>query len=148
MIDQIARIEHAAHALRHSTSVFPGDTDLTCTFTAAAGANTWSAWMEIVDSGATTLSAAFASSRGHLTEILIENISDDNTIYMMEISWGAAHNLLTTIRFAGGTKFQSPDMVARMWAKSIPEGETVYYRMKTATGVADTCLVHIRYHIH
>ncbi len=148
MIDKIARIEHAAHALRHTTSIFPGDTDLTCTFIAAAGANTWSAWVEIVDSGATTLSTAFASSRGHLTEVLIETISDDNAIYMIEIAWGAAYNLVTALRFAGGTKFQSPDTVARMWTKAIPEGETVYYRMKTATGVADTCQVHIRYHTH
>ncbi len=146
MIDKTGRLDEIHHALVHVSGIFPADTDLTCTFTAAAGADTWSAYIEIVDSGATTLSAAFATDHGHITGLTIEEVSEANTIYEVEFSWGAGHMVVMRSRFAGGTKFQAPEMVQRMAAPNFPAGQTVYYRMKTATGVADTCLVHMRYH--
>jgi len=148
VIDKIRRIRDTDDATQHVTSIFPSDTNLTCTFTAHANANTWSAWTEIADSAATKLSAAFATSPGHITASVIETISDDNAIYMVEIAWGAAKNLITTCRFAGGTKFQRPDMQKRFWAPTLPAGELIYYRMKTETAVADTCTLHFRYHAH
>ena len=52
-IDTSGRLRDTDDATQHVTSIFPSDTNLTCTFTAHANANTWSAWTEIADSGAT-----------------------------------------------------------------------------------------------
>jgi len=147
-IDRTGRIRDTDDATQHVTSIFPSDTNLICTFTAHANANTWSAWTEIADSAATKLSAATATAPGHVTALVIETISDDNAVYMVELGWGAAKTLITVFRFAGGTKFQRPDMQKRFWAPHFPAGELIYYRMKTETAVADTCTVHFRYHCH
>lgn len=135
-------------ALNHATYLFPGDTGLTCMFTAGEALNTWSAWAEIVDSGANTLSSLFAAVRGHITVIQEEEVSDINTRYQLELAFGDAKTHITSQRFAGSGKFQNPDNHARIFAFEIPAGEVVYYRMKSNTAVADTALVHIRYHTH
>jgi len=148
MIDKVGRLRQIDDATQHTTIIFPSDTNLTCTFTAHANANTWSAWAEIQDSGATKLSAAFATTPGHISAMLVETISDNAAIYMIEIAWGAARNLITTMRFAGAGKFQAAHIQDRFWAHPFPVGQLIYYRMKTETAVADTCTVHFRYHIH
>lgn len=148
MIDERGRLRDTHDAVRHVTSIFPSNTNLTCTFTAHANAHTWSAWTEIVDSAATKLSAAFATKPGHITSIVIETVSDDTALYMYEIAWGAAKNLITSGRFAGVGKFQQAHIQDRFWAPFFPVGELVYYRMKTETAVPDTCTVHLRYHTH
>jgi len=148
MIDKIGRLREAHDALSHVTSIFPSDTNLTCTLTAHANAHTWSAWAEIVDSAATKLSAAFATKPGHITSILIETVSDNTALYMLEIAWGVAKNLITTGRFAGAGKFQAAHIQDRFWAPHFPAGELIYYRLKTDTAVADTCTIHLRYHTH
>ncbi len=141
-------IDDINDALNHPTYIFPGDTDLTCTFTAGQPADTFGAWAEIADSEATTLSSLFAAAPGHITVIQEEEVSDQNTRYQLEIAYGAAKTHITSQRFAGSGKFQSPDNHARVFATEIPAGETVYYRMKSNTAVADTALVHLRYHTH
>ena len=151
MIDVESKLRDILRALHHTSSVFPSDTNLTCTFTALNTANTFSNWAEIEDNtGGTTLklSAAFASKTGHITHILVETLSEADTIYEYEIGYGDTPIVVARSRFAGGTKFQAPDMVTRFWAPHIPAGMTVKYRMKSATAVADTCMVHIRYHTH
>jgi len=135
-------------ALHHSTRIFPGDTSLECTLTAGQPLDTWSAWAEIVDSGATTFSSLLAAAPGHITVVQEEEVSDEATRYMLEIAYGAAKVPLTSQRFAGSGKFQNPDNHARVFGNEIPAGETVYYRMKSNTAVADTAKVHIRYHLH
>ena len=67
---------------------------------------------------------------------------------MLEGGWGASKIIICRGRFAGATKFDVPTEQLKFWATEIPSGETIYYRMKTATAVADTALVHFRYHIH
>ena len=148
MIDKTGRIREIDDATQHVTAIFPSDTNLTCTFTAAAGANTWSAWTEIADSGATKLSASFATMPGHLTSIIIETVSDNTALYMFEIAWGAAKSPVTSGRFAGAGKFQAAHIQDRFWAPPLPAGQLIYYRLKSDTGVADTCTVHFRYHAH
>ena len=151
MIDMDEKIKAIYDALFHTSSIFPENTNLICTLTALDTANTYSAWAEIEDNtGGTTLklSAAFATYPGHITVIQEEELSEIDTIYMLQIAWGAAKNIITTQRFAGGTRFQSPNNVTRVHAPTIPAGETVYYRLKTATAVADTAKVHFRYHVH
>lgn len=144
-------IENIYDALTHASYIFPSDTDLTCTLTALATANTWSTWAEIEDNtGGTTLklSGVFASNPGHITHLDIETLSEVNTIYMLQVSYGAAKTHISEIRMAGGTKFDTADNDTSFHAPEIPAGETVYYRMKTATGVADTAQIHFRYHTH
>lgn len=148
MIDRIGRLRQIDDATQHITSIFPSDTNLTCTFTAHANAHTWSAWIEIADSAATKLSASSATLPMHITSILIETISDNAAIYMFEISWGAAKTIVTGGRFAGAGKFQAAHIQDRFWATPLPVGQLIYYRLKTETAVADTCTVHFRYHIH
>jgi len=138
-------LDEVAH---HATALFPSDTNLTCTLTAAATANTFSSYTEIVDSGATTLSTAFAGYKGHITSMIVESVSEDDTLYEMEISYGASHTIIGRWRFAGATKFLSPVHQLRVQADDIPAGETVYYRLKTETAVADTATVHFRYFLH
>ena len=146
MIDKTRRLNDIDDATQHVTQIFPSDTNLTCTFTAHADANTWSAWAEIQDSGATKLSDACAVDPLHLTAMGIETLSEENAIYMIEIAWGTAKTLITSGRFAGATKFQTPTEHLRFWAPTIPRGELIYYRMKTDTAVADICTIHFRYH--
>lgn len=136
-------------ALHHASVVFPGDTDLICTFTAGQAAHTWGAWAEIEDNEGTKLSDLIASLPGHLTTIQEEELSDINALYMLEIAYGETTKVpLTEQRFAGTGKFQSPRNLARTFVKEIPAGEKVYYRMKTDTAVADTAKIHIRFHLH
>lgn len=148
MIDKTGKLREIDDATQHVTSIFPSNTNLTCTFTAHANAHTWSAWTEIADSAATKLSASFATMPGHITSMVIETISDNAAIYMIEIAWGAAKVPITAMRFAGVGKFQAAHIQDRFWAPSFPAGELIYYRMKTETAVADTCTVHLRYHAH
>ena len=146
MIDIEGKLRETQDAVEHVTSIFPADTNLTCTFTAHANAHTWSAWTEIQDSAATKLSASFATCPGHITSIVIETISDNAALYMLEIAWGAAKNIITRVRFAGAGKFQAAHIQDRFWAPAFPAGQLIYYRMKTETAIADTCTVHFRYH--
>jgi len=148
MISLRYMIDHLHHHTAHVSQVFPVDTDLTCTLTALNTANTFSTWAEIADSGATKLSTAFATSVGHISAMLVETISEADTIYILEVSWGADKTVLLRSRFAGGTKFQSPATHTEFNAPWFPAGQLIYYRMKTATAVADTCTVHFRYHVH
>ena len=149
MIDDTGRIRETHDATLHVTSIFPDDTDSTCTFATPATAHLWSDWTEIVDSpDGNKLSDAFADAPGHITSIVIETISDDAALYMYEIAWGAAKTLITSGRFAGAGKFQAAHIQDRFWAPNFPAGELIYYRMKTETAVADTCTVHFRYHPH
>ena len=74
-------------ALYHASYIFPDDTDKTVTPTAHANANTWSAWVEIVDNNALAFSSVFADCGGHITVIQQEELSDENTIYMLQKSF-------------------------------------------------------------
>jgi len=145
---RVLSIDDIDDALKHSTLIFPGDTSLTCTFTAGEALDTWSAWTEIVDSGANTFSSLLTAVPGHITVVQEEEVSDINTRYMIEIAYGADKTHVTAQRFAGSGKFQNPDNHARVFGPEIPAGETVYYRMKSNTAVADTAILHIRYHLH
>jgi len=139
-INSLYKTEH------HSTKIFPSDTNLTCTLTALATANAWSAWAEITD-GTTKLTSAFATYAGFLTSMVVESLSEIDTIYMLEIAYGDAKTPITSLRFAGTTKFQNPSHQERYRGVVMPAGEKVYYRMKSATAVADTALVHFRYYL-
>jgi len=138
-------LRHLLIVTEHSTIIFPADTDLSCTLTALDTADTFSAWAEVADSAATKLTSVFATYPGHISSMIIESVTQDNTIYMLELAYGDDHIPITSMRFAGSNKFQNPSHQERFRGVDIPAGEKVYYRMKSATGVADAALVHFRY---
>jgi len=55
--------------------LFPATTNLTCSL-AAGNTNVWSAWTEVVDSGATALSSSFAVNPGFVSDMLFFLPSD------------------------------------------------------------------------
>ena len=142
ILEDLTSILLAEH---HQTHLFPDDTNLTCLLTAGEAANTWSGWTEIVDSAETKLTSKFASAAGYLTSMVVEELSEIDTIYMLQIAYGEDKIEITCLRTAGKTKFQNPAHQERFRAVQIPAGEKVYYRLKTGTAVADTTLVHFRY---
>jgi len=145
---RVLSIDDIDDALKHKTYIFPGDTSLTCTLTAGQALDTWSTWAEFIDSAANNFSSLLAVADGHITVIQQEEVSDENTLYQLEVSYGEDKTHITSQRFAGSGKFQNPDNHARVFSGEIPAGESVYYRLKSNTAVADTVLVHIRYHTH
>jgi len=143
MLEEYYEIEH------HVTAIYPDDTNKTCLLTAHANANTWSTWAEIdIVGDGETLSSKFDTYLGHISSMIIESVSEVDTIYLVEISYGSSNTIISRWRFAGTTKFQNPAHQLRVRGVHIPIGETVYYRMKSATIVADTALVHFRYFLH
>lgn len=143
------QVEEIWEDLHHETGTFPANTNLTCTLAAHADQNTFGEWAEIVDGSANKLSAAFASYPGHIASMVVESVSEIDTIYQVEISYGADYTIITRWRFAGETKFKNPAHQLRVRAVIIPAGEAVYYRMKSAEdGSADSALVHFRYFLH
>jgi len=128
----------------HETHVFPASTVNVIAFTAEAVANAWSAWTSIVDSPAgNTLNGAFVTAHGHIADITIETNSNNNQVYMLEISYGASRTRVAAIRFYGGSV---PKQSERIRSIIIPAGESIYYRMKCETGGA-TAEGHIRYYL-
>ena len=140
-------IDHLVLEGEHETFIFPDDTNLTCTLTAHASANTWSTWTEITD-GTTTMSSLFTTIGGHLSGMIIESLSELDTVYMLEIGYGGDKTILSRSRFAGTDKFQNPSHQERFRGVISPAGGTIYYRLKSATAVANTALVHFRYHFN
>lgn len=72
----------------HISILFPEDSNETVTLTAGNVVNTFSAWAEIVDNNAVTLSSKFVSS-GHISSIIVEGASVKDKRYVLEIAYGA-----------------------------------------------------------
>lgn len=132
----------------HIHLIFPTATNLTVTFESPDGAaNTWSAWTEIADNVATTLSSMFGT-QGHIEEVFVETATAA-VVYMMEVSFGAARSVIFRKRFAssGAGAVQTIDQGGAMTGAEIPAGETIYYRLMAA-GAGDDCTVNIHYMLH
>ena len=67
-------LETVGEEHHHLTKIFPEDTDEHLTFTAGGVANIFGDWAEIVDDAANKLSDMFATSPGHITGILLEDL--------------------------------------------------------------------------
>jgi len=132
----------------HDVAIFPAATNLTCTLTAHTDANTWSAWAEIVDSGATALSTAFASHAGHVSGLIAEACSEASKCYMFEISYGASKVHVGAWRIVSETNQLPVYQSSRCRGVHIPAGETIYYRAMCETAGTKTATVHIRYFLH
>ena len=135
----------------HDTKIFPASSELACVLTAHATADVWSAWAEIVDDTAVTpvtLSASFAACDGHVTGMITESANQDSTIYMVEAAFGSAKTIISRWRVASHISLVSSSGQSTARGEHIPEGETVYYRMKCATAGSKTLNVHFRHFCH
>jgi len=133
-------------AYAHTTYLFPEDTDETMTFTAGALADAWTAaYTEIVDNNGITFSSKLAALSGHITVIVIETVSVNGQVYEIELTYGAAHTLISLLRLYSGAV---PKQDTRIHSIIIPAGETVYYRAKCSQAGGQSCTGHLRYHFH
>ena len=133
-------------AYAHTTYLFPEDTDETMTFTAGALADAWTAaYTEIVDNNGITFSSKLAALSGHITVIVIETVSVNGQVYEIELTYGAAHTLISPVRLYSGAV---PKQDTRIHSIIIPAGETVYYRAKCSQAGGQSCTGHLRYHFH
>jgi len=130
------------------TQIFPSMTNLTCTLTAHANANEYSAYTEIEDSAATTLSSIFAATDGHITGMITEAASEDDTAYIVELSYGVAHTIVSMWRLVSGTSKVSSTGQSAARGVHIPAGETIYARVMCETASSKTLTVHFRHFLH
>ena len=151
----VDRTEHKVEELyelaEHSSLVFPAATNLTCTLTAHADANTWSSWFEVVDSTDVTpvsLSAAFAAMNGHVTSMITESADQDDTIYIVALSYGSAKVPLCEWRLISGTSKVSSTGQSQANSVDVVAGETVYARVMCGTAGSKTLSVHFRYFVY
>ena len=139
---------HNEEAIDHTTVIFPAATNLTCTLTADVNVNEWEDWVEIVDSAAATLSAAFAANAGHISALVVEDTDQIDTRFMVEISYGAAKTIVSRQRVLTEDKKLPTTQVERCRGAEIPAGETIYARVMCATAGNKTLSVHFRYYLH
>jgi len=137
----------------HRSYIFPdmsSDIDLTCTFTSGA-IDEFGAWAEITDSGATTLSSIAAAHALHISALRIRSTSDANLLYVIEMGYGPDAGSVTILdvhEFGSGTKKIDSDEQVRFRAPVFPQGQKVYYRMKTEDTLNATANIELRYHYH
>lgn len=137
----------------HRSYIFPdssSDIDLTCTFTSGA-IDEFGDWAEITDSGATTLSSIAAVEGLHVSALRIRTTSRADKLYVIEIGYGLAADAVTILDshgFGSGTKKIDSDEQVRFRPPAIPQGQKVYYRMKTEDTLNATAAVELRYHYH
>jgi len=134
---------------QHESDIFPEDTDESLTFTAGTPVNTFGSWVEIaVDGDGETFSSKIATENAHISGILIEDMSDKDKHYLLEVAYGDDKNNVLRHRFiAWDVKKLDAVNFMRIRAAEIPAGETVYYRMKCETALA-SCEISLRYHTH
>jgi len=144
----IANSENVSQLATHITEIFPSVTNLTCTLTAHANANEWSAYTEIADSAATKLSASFSACDGHITAMVTESADTDDTTYMVEVSYGASHDVISEWRLVSGTSKVSSTGQSSARGAHIPTGENIYSRVMCETAGSKTLTVHFRHFCH
>ena len=133
----------------HESFIFPEDTGKTVTVTAHANIDEWGAWVELVDSGANTLSSKFASNDGHIADIMVESTQSAGQIWMLELSYGATNINCGRERFiSASVGFVPAAQQMRVRAPHIPAGETIYARLMCDKAGEETALIHIRYFLH
>jgi len=130
----------------HVSAIFPEDTDETVTVTAGGTNNTFGAWAELVDNNAVKLSSKFDDDPGHVVAVLIEESSLKDVRYLMEIAYGEEHTMICRTRFMKQNVKQDVDHQRRVRSITIPQGETIYYRLKCETASA-TAEIQSRYYL-
>lgn len=136
--------------MQHNSDIFPDSTARKVEFVAGTPANTWTSWIEVEDDTPVT-PITFSSKivvETHITGILIEDLSNKDKRYELEIAWGDDKTRILVHRFLAGEVKELPAVqFARVRAERIPVGEKVYYRMRCEEALA-TCEISLRYHYH
>jgi len=136
--------------MEHDSDIFPDSTARIIELTAGTPADTWSNWIEVEDDTPVT-PITFSSKvikETHMTGILIEDLSDSDKRYELEIAWGDDKTRFLKHRFLSGeVKKLAAIQFMRIRAESIPINEKVYYRMRCEEALA-TCEISLRYHYH
>ena len=125
----------------HKSIIFPTATNLTCTIAAHDDADTWSAWVEVVDSGATSLSTLVAALPGHIERMWVSAGNQASTTYMSELAYGEAKVNLGNNRVVTGTANLPVFNQVELHGPKIPAGETIYARVMCKTAGAKTLTV-------
>lgn len=149
--DLEADVERLRLEMEHDSEIFPDSTALKVEFTAGTPANAWSAWAEVEDDTPVT-PITFSSKiikETHVSGILIEDLSNKDKRYEMEIAWGDDKTRVLIHRFLTGDVVKKLPAIqfVRIRAASIPISEKVYYRMRCEQALA-TCEISLRYHYH
>ncbi|GAG89789.1 unnamed protein product [marine sediment metagenome] len=141
-------LEFLGETQTHVTSLFPVSSANYVLFTAGGVNNTFGAWAELVDDANNKLSDAFASSPGHITGVLIEDLNVKDKRYLFELAYGDSEVIILRHRFlAGDVKKLAAIQHVRIRSVIIPAGEKLYYRLMCETA-GKTCEVSFRYHAH
>jgi len=135
-------VEELDYENHHTSYVFPTNTQLNCVLTAGL-ANTWSGYTSIIDSGANNFDTIAAASSIHISGLVVEAVSANDNVYMLEVSYGPSHTRISVVRILGGNV---PKQDTKVRAMDIPMGSNVYYRCMCETGGA-TLNLHIRWHV-
>lgn len=146
------KLDEIIFELEHETYVFPEATNLTIDLgLAAAAANTWSAWQEIVDSAAPTankFSDKFATKVGHISGMQVEEATPGGKVFMVELGYGDAHTIISRVRFmSGAVAVLQAIQQQRIRPLGNPAGEALYYRLM-CDDITGACKVNFRYHCH
>ena len=135
----------------HLTYVFPENTEFMVEFTAGVAVNTFGEWAEIEDNdsvgGPDTLSSKALTKGLHVAGVQIEDVSEKDKSYLIEISYGDSKVVMSRHRFKSGTNVNPTIQQQRIRNVQIPAGEVIYYRMACEVANA-TCEVVLRYHLH
>jgi len=141
-------LEFLGETQTHVSGLFPVSSANYVTFTAGGVANTFGAWAEIVDNAANKLSTPFATSHGHVTGLLLEDLSLKDKRYLFEIAYGDDKTVVLRHRFLSGeVKKLDAVLFVRIRSLVLPETQLLYYRMMCETADA-TCELSFRYHTH
>ena len=140
-------LHEIGRSITHNTAIFPEATNLTITIAGHANADTWSAWVEIQDSAATTFTSKIIGE-GHITAVNVEDTSISGKVWMLEIAYGVAKINVARIRFISASLGGLPAITGSIIRSDhIPDDETVYARLMCSAGGED-CMIHIRYYLH
>lgn len=148
-LDKLRNQSNISHEEQHhETHIFPSKTDLDCILTCGAIADTWSAWAELQDNEATTFSSKIKGAGIDISAIIVEEASNTDKVYMLEIAYGSPKVTATRVRFIAGAQQKLPAIQsARIRTAKIRGNPTLYYRAMGETGGA-TFNIHIRYFYH
>lgn len=142
-------LEFLGETQTHVTDLFPASSANYVTFTAGGTENTFGAWAEIMDDANNKLSDAFATSSGHITGILLEDLNIKDKRYLFELAYGDSKTVILRHRFLSGDTVKKLASILYMRIRSviIPAGELLYYQMMCETA-GKTCEISFRYHTH
>jgi len=142
-------LEEIGGYIDHVSGIFPADTANTMTLQGGAQ-NVFGAWTRLVDAPGGAFFDALLTEHVHIAAINIESEAVGNSIWMLEISYGATNIVVGRVRWVSTIAglFASVQQY-RVRSAEIPTGERVYGRLMCSNVAANqTAVFHIRYYMH